>query len=260
MSKDNVIDFNALKNSKQKKGPAVSGQEEAELNEMFSRLAALPDHMQEYIGARFIHLMMFTALAARTAEMLKKNGYDPEDFEPEEESAEAFLSGGPYLPEDEDQDYAWNGPLFDAVKDGVTYRVAATIEPEGKDGVNLALDLLKREGDDDTWQIFADGEWQPGPPDEYFEYMAVMRHWPDGSGDGDWEDDEDWDDDELPQSVRELDLSISLISALVSSGIETVEELCAKTAGELLKIKGIGKRSVALIEEELSCYGLGLKE
>ena len=257
MSKDNVIDFNTLKNSKQKKSPAVPDQEEAELSEMFSRLAALPAHMQEYIGARFIHLMMFTALATRAAEMLKNAGYDPEDFEPEPESADAFLCSGPYLPEDEDQDYAWNGPLFDAVKDGVTYRVAATIEPEGKDGINLALDLLKREGDDDTWQIFADGEWQPGPPDEYFEYMAVMRNWPDG--DEDWDASEDWDDDELPQSVHELDLSSAVINALVGSGIETVEELCGKTAGELLKIKGIGKRSIELIEEELDCYGLSLK-
>ncbi len=254
MSKDNVIDFNALKNNRQKKGPAVSEQEEAELSELFAHLTALPDPMQKYINSRFIYLMMFSALATHVADMLKKNGYDPEDFEPEEDSANAFLSSGPYFPEDDDPDFAWNGPMFDAVRNGVTYRVASTITPDGKDDASLTLDLLKQEGESGNWQIFADGEWQPGPSDEYFDYLSIMRDWADD------EDDDDWDDEDPPESIHDLDLSISLISALVSSGIETVEELCGKTAGELLKIKGIGRKSVARIEEELDYYGLRLKE
>lgn len=250
MSKDNVIDFSSLKNSKKKNGPDVSEQDAAEVNELFSRLAALPDHMQGYIANRFVYLMMYTVVAARVAEQLKKEGYDPEEFEPEEESTEAFLSGGPSVPED-DEEQLWNGPMFDAELDRVTFRVATTVELDEKDGMDLTMDLLKQEEDSDTWQIFLDGEWQPGPSDEYFEYLNIVR---------DWRDDEDWDDEEPPEMVDELDLNSAVITALVNNGIESVDDLCGKTAGELLKIKGIGRRSVEMIEEELGCYGLQLKE
>lgn len=258
MSKDNVIDFSSLKNSKPKTGPAVSEQEAAEVKELFSRLTALPDHMQGYIGNRFMFLMMYTVVAARVAEQLKKEGYDPEDFEPEKESTDLFLSNGPYVPE-EDEEQLWNGPMFDAILDEVVFRVATTVELDDKGGMNLTMDLLKQEEGSDTWQIFLDGEWEPGPSDDYFDYLNYVRDWRDDEDD-DWYDDEDWDDEQPPELVYDLDLSNSIITALVNSGIESVEDLCGKTADELLKIKGIGRRSVEMIQEELSCYGWGLKE
>ena len=254
MTDDKIIDFHSLKNKKSKKSPPVPEQETAEITELFNRLSSLPVHMQEYIGGRFTFLMMYAMVSVHVTEVLKNEGYDPADFEPEEESTEAFLCNGPYLPEDEDQELVWNGPMFDSVRDGVTYRVATTVELDDENGFDLSLDLMKREEDGETWQIFMDGEWQPGPPDDYFYYLSMERDRMDDDG-------EDWDDEdyEPPEFIYDLDLPAATISALAREGIETVEDLCGKTRAELLSIKGIGRRSVEMIEVELECYDKGLK-
>ncbi len=249
MSDDNVIDFRSLKD---KKYSTPHEQEEAEMKEMMARLSALPDHMKEFVTQRFTFLVMYTILSARVAELLKDRGYNPDGFEPEEESTDAFLNYGPFFPsDDDDEGPEWNGPMFDSVQDEVTYRVATSIELEGEDGFNLTLDLLKREGEDENWQILIDDEWMPGPPDEYFTYLGMVR---------DWMDDEDDEDFDPLESVYDLDLSASVIAALARSGIETVEDLCEKTAEDLLGIKGIGRKSIKAIKDELAYYGLGLRE
>ncbi len=46
----------------------------------------------------------------------------------------------------------------------------------------------------------------------------------------------------------------------LSAGIEIIEDLRDKTASEMLVMKGIGKKSIQAIEDELLYYGLGLKE
>ena len=251
MTDDKIIDFHSLKNKKQKKSPPVPDQETAEITELLSRLSSLPDHMQAYIGGRLTFLMMYAMVSVHVTEVLKSEGFDFADFEPEEESTEAFLCNGPHMPEDEDQEPVWNGPMFDSVRDGVTYRVATIVKPDDEHGFELALDLLKREEDGETWQILMDDGWQPGPPDEFFQYLSMERDWMD----------DDWDDDdyEPPESIYDLELPAATISALAREGIETVEDLCGKTRAELLSIKGIGRRSVAMIEEELECYDKGLK-
>ena len=244
MPDDNIIDFGKFKKNKN----APQNQEEREMDEMMDRLSALPVHMQEYITNRFAFLTMYTMVAARTAEMLKEAGYDPDEFDPEEESTEAFLSYGPFE-SDEDREPLWNGPMFDCVKKGVTYRVASTIEMEGQDGFNLSLDILKRKDHEGNWKIFMDNKWQDdGPPDEYFHYLSMLRGW----------DLDDEDDD--PESVFDLDLPSNVISALARNDIETIEDLCNKTAQELLSLKGIGKKSLDMITEVLNDLGLQLKE
>ena len=249
MSKDNVIDFGSFR-----KHPAsISKSRENETRaELETVMGNIPAHMQDFVGHRLTFLMMFTVVTARVAEMLTDLGYDPSDFDPEEESTEAFLANGPFFTADEDRAPLWNGPMYDAVDDEIFYRVASSITLEGEDSIEITLDLLKQEEDGGKWQILVDGEWQPGPPDEYFYYLSMMRD--------DWDEDEEWDEEEAPESIYDLVLPNNVISALARNGIETIEDLCSKTPYDLLALKGIGMKSVEMISEELEYHGLGLKK
>ena len=251
MPDDNVIDFGSLKKHPTPKGESDSAFQE----ELASMLDKIPAHMQEYVGRRFSFLMMYSVVTARVAEMLTHEGYDPSDFDPEEESTEAFLAYGPFFTADEENIPIWNGPMFDAVDDEIVYRVASNIELHGEDSMEITFDLLKREEDGGNWQIFENGEWQPGPPDEYFAYLSMIRE--------DLEDEEDWDDDEddAPlETIYDLVLPNNVISILARNGIETIDDLCSKTPYDLLALKGIGRRSVEMIEEELEYHGLEMKK
>ena len=79
----------------------------------------------------------------------------------------------------------------------------------------------------------------------------------------DLEDEEDWDDDEddAPlETIYDLVLPNNVISILARNGIETIDDLCSKTPYDLLALKGIGRRSVEMIEEELEYHGLEMKK
>ena len=249
MSKDNVIDFGSFRKRPAPIGKGIENENRAELEAM---MGTIPANMQDFVGRRFTFLMMFTVVTARVAEMFTDLGYDPSDFDPEEESTEAFLANGPFFTEDEDRAPLWNGPMYDAVDDEIFYRVASNITLDGEDIMEITFDLLKQEEDGGKWQILVDGEWQPGPPDEYFYYLSMMRD--------DWDDDEDWDEEEAPESIYDLALTNNVISALARNGIETIEDLCSKTPYDLLALKGIGMKSVEMISEELEYHGLGLKK
>lgn len=248
MPKDNVIDYGSLKKRKPiPKNEVGSNNDAAFQAQMEDMLSKIPTHMQEFVGRRFSFLMMYSVVTARVAEMLTELKYDPSDFDPEEESTEAFLANGPFFTVDEENIPIWNGPMFDAIIDEVTYRVASNIELHGEDSMEITFDLLKWEEDGENWQIFENGEWQPGPPDEYFGYLSMMR--------------EDWDEEEeAPESIYDLVLPNNVISVLARNGIESIDDLCNKTPYDLLKLKGIGLKSVEMISEELEYLGLGLKK
>ena len=247
MPHDNVIDFGSLKRRhNSQKGESIES-DAAFQAEMEATLDKIPAHMQEFVGRRFTFLMMYSVVTARVAEILTHEGYDPSDFDPEEESTEAFLANGPFFTTDEENIPIWNGPMFDAIIDEVTYRVASNIELSGEDSMEITFDLMKREEEGENWQILVDGEWQPGPPDEYFGYLSMMR--------------EDWDEEEdYPETIYDLVLPNNVISVLARNGIESINELCNKTPYDLLKLKGIGLKSVEMISEELEYLGLGLKK
>lgn len=62
------------------------------------------------------------------------------------------------------------------------------------------------------------------------------------------------------ESVYEvLGLSLRTKRCLRSAEIETMDQLLAKTAVELMKIKNFGKKSLCEIREELDLRGLCLK-
>ena len=248
--KDNVIDFRSLQ-GKKKNAAQQAKSAQAEMNELMARLSALPERTRMLIESRFTYLMMFTIVSARTAEMLKEEGFDPDAFEPDEDVMEYFLSNGPFYLEGEDESL-WNGPMFDCRREGALYRVASTIGMDEK-GFDLTLDLLKQEEGQDQWLFYSDGAWVEGPSDDYFDYLDAVRN---GWFDGD-EDDLDFGP---PENVDDLDLSAAVIRALRNAGIETVDQLCEKTAADLLAVKGIGRRSLEAIVNELSCYDLELEE
>ncbi len=244
MKNDNVIDFSTLK--KGKKNAAQRKAPETE-DDVSALLSALPEHIQATLGERFTYLMMFAMISGRVAELLKQDGRNPDLFEPERESMDFFLQNGPFYSTGK-KEPLWNGPLYDCAEDGVCYRAASTIEMDGEEGFNLTVNLLKRQANGDQWMVYADGEWEPGPSDDYFDYLSVLRE--------DWEDGLDF---EPPELVEELDLNPSVLNVLDAAGIVSVAELCEKTAGELLALKGIGKKSLEAIRDELACWDLTLK-
>ena len=134
MSKDNVIDFGSFRKRPAPTGKGIENENRAELEAM---MGTIPANMQDFVGRRFTFLMMFTVVTARVAEMLTDLDYDPSDFDPEEESTEAFLANGPFFSTDEENIPIWNGPMFDAIIDEVTYRVASNIELHGEDSMEI---------------------------------------------------------------------------------------------------------------------------
>lgn len=252
MPKDNVIDFNARKQEKKKPGPDKKKQGPdgvfPDMDKLLSKMSILPRPLQETIGDRFTFLTMFSMIAVHTTEMLREEGWNPNDFQPEEDSMETFLRRGPtlYMDEDGTQNDFWNGPLFDSERDGTLYRVASTILMD-EEGFNMNLDLLRLEKNGEKWDYYDDGKWNPGPPAYIFDFLRTAR------------DAEDGEADETPEKVYELDLSDALIAALMTNGIHTVKDLCGKTTKELLAIKGVGRKSIQAIQDELRYYGLSLR-
>lgn len=59
--------------------------------------------------------------------------------------------------------------------------------------------------------------------------------------------------------IDELDLPTRVINALLKEKIETVEDLVKKDKEELVKLKGVGKKSLNLIEKELEKLGVSFE-
>ncbi len=62
------------------------------------------------------------------------------------------------------------------------------------------------------------------------------------------------------KTLDELDMNDKLVGKLKGQGIATISDLTDKTEEDLLKIKGIGKKSKNRIEKELKKIGLSLKD
>lgn len=62
---------------------------------------------------------------------------------------------------------------------------------------------------------------------------------------------------ELP--IEELDLSVRSYNCLKRAGINTIEDLVRKTEEDMLKIRNLGKKSLAEIKEKLGNFGLSLR-
>lgn len=64
----------------------------------------------------------------------------------------------------------------------------------------------------------------------------------------------------LEMTIEELDLSVRSYNCLKRAGINTVEELTNKTESEMMKVRNLGKKSLAEIKGKLSDLNLSLAE
>lgn len=64
--------------------------------------------------------------------------------------------------------------------------------------------------------------------------------------------------DELNKSIDELELSVRSYNCLKRAGINTVEDLCAKTMDDLMKVRNMGRKSLDEILNKLESMGLFL--
>ncbi len=63
----------------------------------------------------------------------------------------------------------------------------------------------------------------------------------------------------LEMNIDELELSVRSYNCLKRAGINTVEELCAKTADDMMKVRNLGRKSLEEVLGKLSELGLSLK-
>jgi DNA-directed RNA polymerase subunit alpha len=64
----------------------------------------------------------------------------------------------------------------------------------------------------------------------------------------------------LEMTIEELDLSVRSYNCLKRAGINTVQELCAKTEEEMMKVRNLGRKSLEEVQEKLHQLGLSLRK
>jgi len=64
----------------------------------------------------------------------------------------------------------------------------------------------------------------------------------------------------MEMTVEELDLSVRSYNCLKRAGINTVDELIHKTEEDMMKVRNLGKKSLAEIKEKLAELGLSLRK
>ena len=63
----------------------------------------------------------------------------------------------------------------------------------------------------------------------------------------------------LDMTIEELDLSVRSYNCLKRAGIQTVQDLAAKSEDDMIKIRNLGKKSLKEVKEKLVELGLGFK-
>ena len=63
----------------------------------------------------------------------------------------------------------------------------------------------------------------------------------------------------LEMTIEELDLSVRSYNCLKRAGIQTVQDLAAKTEDDMIKVRNLGKKSLKEVKEKLVELGLGFK-
>ena len=64
----------------------------------------------------------------------------------------------------------------------------------------------------------------------------------------------------MEMTIEELDLSVRSYNCLKRAGINTVEELIKKTPEEMMKVRNLGRKSLAEVKGKLAELGLSLRE
>lgn len=252
MPKDNIIDFNSRKASKKQPEPLPMIGPQHVMDALTEFFSSLPQNglMEEAGGlaAEMVgRVMLYTTIVAKVSEVITNAGLDPDNFELDDESYARFMqidiTDDEPLDEDalNDHENLWNGPWFDWSDEDTTYRVATTIIISSQGIGALGMDLLRIGDDDSHWQMYNEGKWYEGPPEDVFDFLVAQRE-------DMWDDDED---EEWEASIDSMLLPPSVITALHNAGIHEIEELKELSDADLLKIKGIGKKSLEDIREAL---------
>ena len=63
----------------------------------------------------------------------------------------------------------------------------------------------------------------------------------------------------LDMTIEELDLSVRSYNCLKRAGIQTVQDLAAKSEDDMIKVRNLGKKSLKEVKEKLVELGLGFK-
>ena len=63
----------------------------------------------------------------------------------------------------------------------------------------------------------------------------------------------------LDKTIEELDLSVRSYNCLKRAGIQTVQDLAAKSEDDMIKVRNLGKKSLKEVKEKLVELGLGFK-
>jgi DNA-directed RNA polymerase subunit alpha len=61
-------------------------------------------------------------------------------------------------------------------------------------------------------------------------------------------------------TIEELDLSVRSFNCLKRAGINTVEDLVAKSEGDMMKVRNLGRKSLEEVINKLQTMGLSLRE
>jgi len=73
------------------------------------------------------------------------------------------------------------------------------------------------------------------------------------------ETEEDEKEKVMEKTIEELDLSVRSYNCLKRAGINTVQELSAKTEEDMMKVRNLGRKSLAEIKSKLEELGLSLR-
>jgi len=63
----------------------------------------------------------------------------------------------------------------------------------------------------------------------------------------------------LDRSIEDLELSVRSFNCLKRAGINTIGELVARSAEDMMRVRNLGRKSLEEVEEKLHSLGLGLK-
>jgi len=74
------------------------------------------------------------------------------------------------------------------------------------------------------------------------------------------EKEEDQKEKVLEMTIEELDLSVRSYNCLKRAGINTVQELTQKTEEDMMKVRNLGRKSLAEVKEKLAELGLSLRK
>ncbi|MDO4730552.1 MAG: DNA-directed RNA polymerase subunit alpha [Clostridia bacterium] len=64
----------------------------------------------------------------------------------------------------------------------------------------------------------------------------------------------------LDVTIEELDLSVRSFNCLKRAGIDTIEDLIAKTEGDMMRVRNLGRKSLEEVQNKLKELGFELKE